>query len=101
MRQPEAEEHGIWRAEARCDAKLDCRPPNGVEHGKDITGTFRLPATPPELVGSGTVLEAASELSSYLFGVLRKRGQGTGPGPAGPYAAPRGFVLRPRAAYRP
>ena len=60
----------------------------------DITGTFRLPATPPVLVGPETVLEAAPEL--YPFGVLRKRGQGTGPQPAGPCAVPRVFVLRPR-----
>ena len=63
-----------------------------------ITGTFRLLATPPALVGSGTVPEAASEL--YPFGVPRKRGQGTGPRPAGPCAAPRGFVPLPHLLLR-
>ena len=44
---------------------------------------FLLPTNPSVLVGPGAVLEAASGL--YPFGVLRERGQGTGPHATGPY----------------
>ena len=46
-RKPEAEEHGSKKSGATSWGKLGCMPPNGACRGTDITGTFRLPATPP------------------------------------------------------
>ena len=84
-------EPGPYHLETPCAFPLRTRPSL-----RGVRCAFLLPTIPPVLVGSGTVLEAASEL--YPFGVLRKRSRGTGPHPTGPYAAPRDFVLRSRAA---
>ena len=54
-----------------------------ARHDRYFSLAFVRRTTPPVLVGPRTVLGAASEL--HPFGVLRKRGQGTGPHPTGPY----------------
>ena len=70
MQEPEAEECGIWRMEAICDASWAAVPSNGAHQQGRHHQYLSAPATPPVLVGPGTVPEAASGLYPFMQGAV-------------------------------